>query len=275
MKKLTIKLLALMLAMVMLLPLAMACDKDKTTEPTEAEKFAAMSDKEKAFYLLNNDVDDSGKESTTMSMDLEFTYMGIKLTATATGKSTTIDTADKYVDYTESVVSVAMMGQSTVMTSKEGWTDGKHFVYSAESGIGAGYYMPQTKEEYIADKEENNDEIPENFGLTTENCTTVTCTQNSYGNWVATFSGVSQDGLTEFKKLIEDFGDMVNLDDLTDISLTLTVNPDFKPMKAEISFVFSGEDAPVISFECNYIIGADVVEPTIDVSGYTETDSLE
>ena len=50
MKKLTIKLLALVLTLVMLLPLVMAC-KDETTEPTEAEKFAALSEKEKDEFI--------------------------------------------------------------------------------------------------------------------------------------------------------------------------------------------------------------------------------
>ena len=282
MKKTTLKLLALMLACIMLLPLAIACDKtDDTTnttestekpEPTEAEKFAALSESEKAFYILTMDANDDGKTSMDMTMDLSTTYMGYKITATISGTQVEIDTADKYVDYSEMNMTMTMMGTSTVMLSKEGYIDGRAFYYGLSDGEGGGYYVVMTKEQYIEDYKDDEEDSDNDFGITKENCQTVTCIKVG-DNYVATFTDITGDGLTEFKTLVESFSGLVDPEALTDVTLTLTVTKDLVPVSAEVSFEFS-DSSIVLTMSCDYQFGSDVTEPTVDMSDFEETDSL-
>ena len=282
MKKTTLKLLALMLACIMLLPLAIACDtSDDTTtttestekpEPTEAEKFAALSENEKAFYVLSMDVDDGGKTSMDMTMDLSTTYMGYAITSTVSGKQVEINTGDKYADYSEMNMTISMMGTTTTMLSKEGYIDGRAFYYMSTAGEGEGYYVVMTKDQYIADFKDEEEDDDNDFGITKDNCQTVTCIKSG-DNWVATFTDMTSEGLAEFKEFVEAFDGMVDPDSLTDVTLTLTISKDLKPVSAEVSFEFPDGGA-TLTMSCIYKFASDVTEPTVDMSDFQETDSL-
>lgn len=283
MKKQTLKLLALLLACLMLLPLVIACDKDdnpteptgkkEPTEPTEIEKFNALNEQEKAFYILDMDVEDGGKTSQDMTLNLACKYMGYDVVATMTGKQVEIDTADKYLDYTDATLTMSIMGTTVVTVSKDGYIDGRAFSYASDGSTEEGRYVTMTKEAYISENKDEEDE-DDSFGLTKDNCSTVTCVKSG-NNWVATFTDITGDGLNDFKELVGSFEGMINSEDLVDVTLVLTVSSDLKPISARVDFEFSGEDKPQLSMDCNYKIGADVTEPTVDMSDYTETDSLE
>ena len=274
MKKLTLKLLALALACIMLLPMVIACtDEDDTEEPqTEAEKFDAMSEADKAFYLLEKGYEDGGKMSADLNVTLETTYSGYKVNAILSGKSVEINTGNTYIDYTEMTMSMTMAGNASVSTTKNGWIDGKFFIYTSYNGSddGEGYYELMSKEDYIAEKEKEQGGFAENFGITKENCSTVTCTKNGYGNWVATFTDLNESGLTEFKLLVESFSGLVDPESLVDVEFTIVVTSDFKPLSISADFEFSGNNPPLLTLEGEYTIGNDVETPEIDLTGYQE-----
>ena len=301
MKKHTLKLLALLLACLMLLPLIMACAKDDNPteptknetpkEPTEAEKFAAMSESEKAFYIL--ELDD--KESERMGGGLRLVlqnckYQGYWIDVISDSEFVEIDTADKYFDYQDTEITTTIKGSSYGIVSKtetvitSGWTDGKHFqhVYVSDSGqsVTQNNYMLQTKEDYIADKEEAEKENAENAGISSEfdikreNCATVTCTQGENGAWVATFTDIDEEGMAELKAVIKSFEEFFSLDDISDAVITLTVSSDFEPVSLSVKYEFSSTQKPHLMLSCSYTFGEDVVEPEIDLTDYTRYQAL-
>ncbi len=273
MKKLTLKLLALTMACLMLVPLMLACGEE---EKEPVDPFLEMSEQDKAFHILNIDVDDSLSILAEMKMDLACEFMGLDVTASITSNNTTVDkSGDNYIDYTETQMAMTIMGQPTISTMKNGYIDGKMFEYSDTLGISKGEWSPISKADYLKYLEEKNDNSDvEDFGLTKENCQTVTCVQDEYGNWTATFTDVSEEGLAEFKDLIGSFEGMVDPETLVDVVLTLKVSENYLPINMTVDFEFSEENAPVLSMDIDITVGSTVKTPSIDLTGYVEVEDL-
>lgn len=276
MKSFTLKLLSLMLVCFMLLPMLFACGEAETppsSNPPADDKlsqFEAMSEKDKAIYILTTDYDDNGKISGDMKLSLSCNYMGYAISAIVSGKTVQIDADGTYVDYTESTMSMTMAGQSQVSVSKSGYIDGKEFSYVEVDGVGQGEYSATTKEDYIANKDDEDQDTVDDFGLTKDNCHTITCSKNSQGSWVATYTDVTEEGLAEFKELLASFEGLISADDLVDVVVTLTVSSSLQPMGVKVAFEFSGENPPVLTLDATYAIGNDVEVPDIDFSTFTD-----
>ena len=301
MKNLTLKILALVMTIILLLPLVIACGEESPTtpttpstnppEPTEAEKFAAMNEQDKAFYILGCEVDVTSERlggSVRLSLQNAY-YQGYYIDTSVAADFVTVNTSDKYFDYSEAEITASVhqyaFGGPTVSHSatlvKTGWLDGKHFTYTeVQSGNQTStqkIYVLRTQEEYIEEKAKTEAEnqqsidVPQNFGITKGGCATVTCTQDENGNWVATFEDANEDTLAEFKKIVKSFEQFINVDEISDIRLRLTVDADFKPLSANVVYEFSGTRKPHLVLNCKYASGYDVVEPEIDLSDYNET----
>ncbi|MBQ8146832.1 MAG: hypothetical protein IJ039_08610 [Clostridia bacterium] len=289
MKKFTFKLLTVLLTCVILLPLIIACDKEDVSEPTEEEKFNALSEEEKAFYILNTEADTNQRAAIKVRLSLQNgSYQNRSVSASAFVETVNVDTEDRYFDYTKTVVSIKISQKFNSMLTaaqsetvvKTGWTDGSYFEYTkTSSGSGSEISKkctPQTKEEYISKKKKLEEEATElsglemgdNFGITRENCSTATCVQLEDGTWKATFTDVNEECLAEFKKLAKAFEQFVKIDNIQDIILELTVTSDFKPISAKIIFGEAVTYNDYLSLTCQYAIGDDVVEPEIDLSEY-------
>lgn len=274
MKKLT-KLLALVLACFMLVPLMLACDDEKK-ENEPKDPFLEMSEVDKAFHILNIDIDDSMSILAEMKMNLSCKFMGVDVTANIASDKTTIDKAGEgYIDYTETQMAMTVNGQANITTTTNGYVDGKMFESVSAAGAQQGLWSPISKSDYIKYLEENNESSDvENFGLKKENCQSVTCVQDEYGNWTATFTDVSEDGLAEFKSLIESFGGIVDPSNLIDVVLTLKVSENRLPVNMTVDFEFSGENAPTLTMDIDITVGSGVKTPTVDLTGYTEVEDL-
>ena len=295
MKRITFKLLTLMLVCLMLLPLVIACgeENDTTTttteekKPTEEEKFSALSEEEKAFYILELDEPQEERTNSVAILRLQNgSYGNYDVDSSITIKTVNIDTEEKYFDYVETVVitdvrsSTSISPARTEVIVKTGWKDGKCFQYSEVTSNNQTRVSKtsklQTKEEYIAEKEELENEanqsvsleFSENFGITRDSCSTVTCVQAEGGEWKATFTDVNEECLAEFKKIIEAFKDYVDIDKVTDVVVELTVTKDLKPVSVNILFGETVTHKDYMRMVVEYSTGDDVVEPEIDLSDY-------
>ena len=301
MKNLTLKILALVMTIILLLPLVVACGEEDPTTPTtpstnppeqtEAEKFDAMSEADKAFYILNMDVDntDAKKFSNSVRLNLQNAeYNNCMLDTSISVQLVTVNTEEEYIDFNQIVISAKAQGNgyggtvtsTSTTTVKTGWIDGKQFQYAQSvvdnRGTTKKTFTYQSKEDYLASKAEAEQEaaggidIPENFGVTRNSCATITCTQDEYGNWVAIFTDVNEEALAEFKKIAKPFEQYVNMDDITDVRLKLVVDSDLKPVQASVVYEFSSNKLLNLSLNCSYASGNDVVMPEIDISDYDE-----
>ena len=280
MKKFTLKLLSLMLVCIIMLPLIMACgDETDPDEVSEVERFEAMTESEKAFYILEDISYDngSGKTGANMTLSINGNYMGYAYTVSAVAEKLMVDNSQEFKDYTETTITITMAGMSEVSRSKSGWIDGKQFMYTElnGNGNGDGIYTEMSKEDYLKTQEEASGNYSDNFGITKDSCTTVTCTKTAQGNWVATFTGIAEDGLADFKDLLLGFEPMIDASTLTDITLTLTISANLVPVSMSVDFEFSGSNPPVVELEYDIFYGDEVVVPSIDLSGYEKVDSSD
>ena len=280
MKKFTFKLLSLMLVCIIMLPLIMACgDETDPDEVSEVERFEAMTESEKAFYILEDISYDngSGKTGANMTLSINGNYMGYAYTVSAVAERLMVDNSQEFKDYTETTITITMAGKSEVSRSKTGWIDGKQFVYTElnGNGNGDGIYTEMSKEDYLKTQEEASGNYSDNFGITKDSCTTVTCTKNAQGNWVATFTDITEEGLADFKDLLLGFEPMIDASTLTDITLTLTISANLVPVSMSVDFEFSGSNPPVVELEYDIFYGDEVVVPSIDLSGYEKVDSSD
>lgn len=287
MKKLTLKLLSLLAAIVLIIPMTVSCVVE---DLTEAERFDMLSETDKAFYILEKDYDlDTSRKSGSISMSYQETNMsmnGYKLHVRLDSNLVTIDTEEQYLNYYEIVVSAEYSNRYTdsesVQTVKTGWIDGKYFEYNQTESDSSGSsttksFMFDTKENYLAYLEGQGEtagalDIPKNFGITKENCSTVKCFKQGDDLWCASFSDVSDELLTELKKLAQPLASIVDIDNIEDANITLLVTPDFIPKEVIIFYNVSGFNFLRIAYE--YAYGDDVVIPQIDLSDYNEVPSL-
>ena len=280
MKKFTLKLLSLMLCCILMLPLIISCgDETDTNEVSEVDRFEALSESEKAFYILEdaNYDDGTGKVGADMTLSINGNYMGYAYTVSAVAERLMVDNSQEFKDYTETTITITMAGMSEVSRSKTGWIDGKQFVYTElnGNGNGDGIYTEMSKEDYLKTQEEASGNYSDNFGITKDSCATVTCTKTAQGNWVATFTGIAEDSLADFKEMLVAFEPMVDASTLTDVTLTLTVSASLVPVSMSVDFEFSGSNPPVVELEYDIFYGDEVVIPSIDLSGYEEVDSSD
>ena len=280
MRKFTLKLLSLMLCCIMMLPLIMSCgDETSPDEVSEVDRFEALTESEKAFYILEDISYDngSGKTGANMTLSINGNYMGYAYTVSAVAERLMVDNSQEFKDYTETTITITMAGMSEVSRSKTGWIDGKQFMYTEldGNGNGEGTYSEMSKEDYLKTQEEASGNYSDNFGITKDSCATVTCTKTAQGNWVATFTDITEDGLADFKELLVAFEPMVDASTLTDVTLTLTVSASLVPVSMSVDFEFSGSNPPVVSLEYDIFYGDEVVFPSIDLSGYEEIDSSD
>ena len=279
------KILSLLLACAMILPLLLACGEENPsissssiqTDDTQNDEnsFAKLSEVEKALYILKSDLDINRMRVDTTAT-IGYTYSGVAVSAMLSGYTTEIDEESGYILYSEQTVSMAISGYSQVTTITSGYSDGREFERILTDGIGNGYYANITEEEFKSKRKEMLESGPaDDFGLTDENCQTITCTQNSHGGWVAVFTDITDDGLAEFRKYIRlSFSEIINVDSLTNARLELCFSENLMPVYMKLDFTFS-DSGSSLSMEGTYTLNEDVKTPKIDLTGYVLKPSLD
>lgn len=278
MKASILKLLSLVLVCFLLLPLVFSCGEENSNEnggETELQRFEKLSEKEKAFYILTNDFDiEKSRVDTTANISCK--YMGYSLVASLVGSTFEMDTDEEYFLYSEETLSMTIAGSSQVVLAKAGYSDGKEFQYTATNGSGKGYYAETTDDAYRQKRKEQIENGPDDdFGLTQENCKTITCVQNSHGGWAATFTDIDKDSLGAFKKFIDmSFTGLIDSETLTGATLEVCISSNLKPVSIKIDFEFS-DASTELTVEGKYTVDNDVELPKVDLTGYTKKSSLD
>lgn len=302
MKKTLLKLLCLIIALAVLLPLAVACggDSDQSsqsshTENTKADSskgsntddsknpnssvnsgnqdipddpFAGMSVKESALSLLNINVDDDIYR-TDMFFALTASLMGHELEVEASGLSIVSNKSGVFQEYEETKMSMTMAGTASVQKTVSGHIDGKAFEKTTVDGVVKdAIYEEISAEDYLAEKEDNST-IPDNFNITDETCGFASFEKDKAGNYVATFKNITGEGLDTFKEMIGSFEGMIT-SELKDVTFVLTVTEDFKPVSMTIDFIFDGSAPPTLTFVATFTFGDDITIPEINWSEYSE-----
>lgn len=280
------KALALFLSLCLCLPLVFSCGEE-TPSPSgsstldipdtedEAESFENLSEQEKAFYILKSSYDtERVRIDTTASIC--YSYSGYDINASLVGFTTEIDDGNGYILYSQETVTMTLMGYTQISTVTGGYRDGREFERVQNNGVGDGYYAEISEEDFITKRKEQLESGPaDDFGLTYNNCQAITCVKDSQGNWIATFTDISDEGLIEFRKFIsQSFSTIIDANTLTNVTLELCVTEDLKPLSLIIDFTFSDSDTALF-IESEYTIGADVATPKIDIDGYIKKSSLD
>ena len=230
------------------------------------DDFDSMSDKEKAFYILEKDVADQNHK-TEMSLLLSAIYMGYELEAEASSTAFTVYADGEYEEYEETKISMTMAGKSSVQKAVEGYVDGKKIYKSVNSGITvSAKYEEMSFEDYLAQKED--DSSISSFNITEENCKSVSFKKDKAGNYVVTFASLTKDGLLPFEELVSGAFSSLISNELKDVSFTVTTTPEFFPISMSADFIFEGENAPslTLTVECTYDDSFTI--PDIDWSEY-------
>ena len=237
-----------------------------------------MSVFDKAFYVLESDPGVHLRVSSDSELSMSTIYKGSPLSIKVATRTVQISKIYGIIYMNGADMLFTVPGSTMTLTFREGFINGKAFEYNGQNGLGAGYYKKMTSDEY-ADKlakEQEEEGTPEHFGITKENCVTVSYKQDSYGNHVATFTDISGEALEYFRSLLKSFEPFISPSSLSNINLTYTTTEDFIPLRAEVRFMFSGSGSlhNMVTMKADYLVGSSVEDPVIDLSGFIETDTL-
>ena len=285
MKSIFIKLFILTLAFLIAIPFMFACGDDtqpvqgSSSQTSSSEKndeakdpvdgFDALSQEDKAFYILGIDIDEEIYR-TDSSFTFSTSLLGSKIEAEASGFSIISFKDDILSEYQEMRLSIAMAGTSSVQKEISGYIDGRDFQKTSQDGVVLdAVYSEISQEDYLTKKEEDS-VFNDDFDLTAENCGSATFKKTKTGNYVATFTDITGDGLEPFNEMVEGAFDTLVSNELADVTLTLTVTPEFIPVSIAIDFEFEGNNPPTLSLNSAYTFDDELFIPEIDWSEYSE-----
>ena len=126
----------------------------------------------------------------------------------------------------------------------------------------------------ISDEIDPYDYVPKDFSINKRSCSNINCVQDDYGNWVATFSGFTQTGLDNITLMLDTFNSVFPYTTLKDISIEITVSPDFSNMKVVLDYTFEGELVPIITSTTYIVKNQGVRDPIINLDGYEQVEDL-
>ena len=234
-----------------------------------SEEFEALSEVEKAFYILESEAT-MAKSKLTTEMHLECYYYGSLITVDILQEYTVIQTEDTYEEHNEMTIVSSTRGAENIIVMSQGYRDGKKYSRMETNGIvDEKEVVKMTTEEYLLELEEGLEEIPENFGISRNTCNSVSCSQESNKDWIAEFSELED--LSYFQLLVyEYFGDVL-VNDISDVTVTLTTDQGLLPKSLEIEYEFYGTKKPSFVIYGEYSFDDEITLPPIDWSDYSDT----
>ena len=255
----------------------------ETPETPDAKvEFAAMSEREKALYLLHSDpIEDESVSSLVNDMTMTFSggFLGITLAGEALITLTAVrDEADSIFYCQEGEVTLSLSGEGEsetfTLTTKEGYADGKMFTYSNDTQTGRSYalWSALTGEEFLAHKKKmTSDSGLEN--INTQSCASISCTETPNG-WEASFSNFSAKGLRDLADFIGELTELFE-EDVEDVELKLCVDKDLMPQSMELRVIYEGgASAPTMAALVTYSEFGTAEPYAIDLTGYRKVGDL-
>ncbi len=240
-------------------------------ETTPPEK--RMTDKEKAFYLFNENLESFSSYTVDMTLSATGTMQGMPFSVTGGGKMIMIDTPTElfyYEDATEHFdIGNGTFVQDIVM--KSGYVNGKMFSYQSSDGETDGVYSTLTDAEWRAYEKEKTED--EDLILSEELVGSVTLTTTEEG-YTATFTDFTEKGLSEMDNAYGDLSSVMG-DDPSDVVLTISVDAEKKPLSMTVQFLYEGgTDAPTFVMDGIYRDVNQTKSIAVDLSGYRNVGDL-
>lgn len=114
------------------------------------------------------------------------------------------------------------------------------------------------------------------YDLSDKTCRTITCKKDTSGNWVATFTDFTDEGLVPFEAMLEPFVQQryVDKSTFTGVTVKAKVDANFKPISADIIFNFTSESQTAFKVTATFAYGDDVTIRVPDLSHYTQVDDI-
>lgn len=275
MKK-TIRLLVfLLVAVALLLPALVSCNKD---ERPLSERLLEMNDKDRALALIAEAAEAESKwdsYSVKTTSNMKMVIAGIEIAVKMEGTEKIQGQNDASLKRTiVSTTSMTMLGETSQTLTKSGYQDGKMYVYKSEDGVRKTAMQSAVdvngyKEFLKSDGAGTEDKLLEDI----ENCSAAT-TLKANGAWSVKLYNFGQEMLdmmgaeAGLSALSEDAA-LENLALKVDLSNTYT----FEKVTVTFDMVYEGTRSAVESVMEYKAINSTTVAP-IDLSGYQQVHDL-
>lgn len=289
MKRNTLRLLALALALVLCMSMFLACDDGGTLPP---DPFEGMTEAERAFELIRlycekQEALTSGTISLTLTGSFQTLISDVSCACTffANGSSKVAGLGTENLSYIEEFTNNITITPPTgsaitqVGTTKEGFQNGKMFEETTKDGKTEKFASAITAAEYAAymEKYDGADLI-----ATASNCTMATSAKQADGSWLLTFTGFTSDFVSMAdKEFLAEISELfVPGQVLSDVRLAYIIAADYTPIQMTVEFVFANEDPtattalPVLTQTQIYSgMNATTIE-TLDLTGFVDIGDL-
>lgn len=242
-------------------------------ETTPPEK--RMTDKEKAFYLFNENLESFSSYTVDMTLSATGTMQGMPFSVTGSGKLIVIDTPTEVFYYDDAIKRIDVGNGTAVqdMVVKSGYVNGKMFSYQSVNGEADGVYSELTDSDWRAyAKEKEEDEA---LTLSNEMVGNAALTVTAEG-YTATFTDFTEKGLSKIKRAYGDMSSVIG-DDPSDIEITISVDAWKKPLCMTVAFLYeaeTGTNAPTFVIEGVYRDVNRTAPIAVDLSGYRNVGDL-
>ena len=242
-------------------------------ETTPPEK--RMTDKEKAFYLFNENLESFSSYTVDMTLSAAGVMQGMPFSVTGSGKLIVIDTPTEVFYYDDAIERIDVGNGTAVqdIVVKSGYVNGKMFSYQSVNGEADGVYSELTDSDWRAyAKEKEEDEA---LTLSDEMVGSVTLTVTAEG-YTATFTDFTEKGLSKMKRAYGDMSSVIG-DDPSDIEITISVDAWKKPLCMTVAFLYeaeTGTNAPTFVIEGVYRDVNRTAPIAVDLSGYRNVGNL-
>lgn len=180
---------------------------------------------------------DAIETETTINLEFQKEFLIVK--GEAKGKTIQLSEKDDYYYYSTSTTKFQTNNSSVNIkdtVSLEAYHNGNYFMLNKGEGIDQKLYSTLTPKEarkYVSQKGMN-------LSLLTEDCQN-SFTQNDDGTWTLEYSSYGQ---TKARKVVDEFGIDTSIfpDKITDMSVKITADSDYRIKDITINFVFTKTD---------------------------------
>ena len=252
-------------------------------EPSTEKTFEQLSQKEQALYLIQYEpLNDASLLSYSMQMDMTISgsVYGYSLTANAQSVLKvcfpTETNGFSHVQETGTVITATQGGETQTLTQsyKTGYANGKMFSFHENSQNDGNYavYSELDVTDFLAHRQK----IEEGYSykdLNASDCAQISCNKAAAGYEVS-FSGFSPAGLDKLSTLWKGLTDLLGVE-VTDVTLTLSVDEKLMPKSMQFDLVFGLADAPTqMQIRATYSNYNQTQPDTVDFTSYRKLNDL-
>jgi len=278
MKKITYKLLTMLLALFLLVPTFASCAALSMSFADDAERPWTLYE----GVMENMEELENATLTTNLTMDA---YVSRQHIATKSSSVEQIDIdGDELRHHQETYVEIINGAMITESTTISGFQDGAMYYTSDQdtiSGNTTQLQAPISVEAYTAYNNEYRSANGFDLHFTAKDCDSSVCEKNKDGKWVGTYTDFSK---SYIERVLDDLAgvEIIFAEDyaVADIVITITADSSLNPEYIDVSFEFKSVDSsastkvPVFSFSMEIANVDDTDIERIDLSDYQTVDDL-